>query len=120
MRKLLLSVLAATAATCVAVPASAQYYHRPPAPTPVAMQDMRARVQDIRAHVRDLASRGIIGERQARRFEYDASRIDREIWGKSRHGLSWGDRRSINDRIADLRQRVDRAAQRGRYYRHRY
>lgn len=119
MRKLLLSVMAATAATCVAVPASAQYYHRG-APTPVAMQDMQARVQDIRAHVRDLASRGVIGDRQARRFEYDASRIDREIWGKSRHGLSYGDRRSINDRIAELRQRVNMAAQRGRYYRHRY
>lgn len=90
MRKLLLSVLAATAATCVAVPASAQYYHRPPAPTPVAMQEMQARVQDIRAHIRNLRERGMIGWREAQRFDYDASRIDREIWGKSRQGLSSG------------------------------
>ena len=112
MRKLLISLATAASALSLAAPASAQWAR----PTPVAMDNMQARVQDIRQHVRDLSARGIISYGEARHFDREAARIDREIWGKSRHGLSYGDRASINAHIERLRQQLEFAAHDGRRF----
>ena len=119
MRKLLISLATAAVTLGVAAPASAQWAPPPPRygyGTPGAVENYQARVQNIRMHVREMAARGVISYRQANRLEREAAAIDRQIWGKSRHGLSWGDRAYLDQRIGRFQQWVEMAAREGRGY----
>ena len=121
MRKLLISLAAAASMLSIAAPASAQWYPQP-APyaggyggyggysTPAATQEFQARLQRIRAHVQELGMRGLISPWQVQRFQREADATDRQMWRKARHGLSYGDRMSVNERIARLQQAVEMTA----------
>jgi hypothetical protein len=128
MRKLLISLAAAASTLAVAAPASAQWYPQPGPyaggyggySTPAAMQEFQARLQRIRAHVQELGMRGVISPRQVDRFQREADATDRQMWRKARHGLSYGDRMSVNERIARLQEAVEVTARGNAGYGRRY
>jgi len=133
MRKLLISLAAAAAAAAstliVAAPASAQWYPQPGPyaggygggySTPAAVQEFQARLQGIRTHVQELGRRGVISPWQVDRFEREADATDRQMWRKARHGLSYGDRMSVNERIARLQEAVEMTARGNMGYGRRY
>ncbi|HEU5068574.1 MAG TPA: hypothetical protein VFT61_10375 [Sphingomicrobium sp.] len=131
MRKLLISLAAAASTLTVAAPASAQWYPQPGPyaggyggyggySTPAAMQEFQARLQRIRAHVQELGMRGVISPWQVDRFQREADATDRQMWRKARHGLSYGDRMSVNERIARLQEAVEMTARGNAGYGRRY
>ena len=115
MRKLLVSLAVAASTLAVTAPAAAQWFPRPGPyadgygdySTPAAIQEFQGRLQRIRARVQELGMRGIISPWQADRFQREADATDRQMWRKARHGLSFGDRISVNERIARLQQAVE-------------
>ena len=131
MRKLLISLAAAASTLCIAAPASAQWYPQP-APyaggyggyggysTSAGIQEFQIRLQRVRAHIQELGMRGAISPWQAQRFQREADATDRQIWRKARHGLSYGDRMSVNERIARLQQAVEMTARGNMGYGGRY
>jgi len=118
MRKLLISLAAAASTLTVAVSASAQWFPQPGPyaggygdySTSAAMQEFQARLQGVRAHVQELGMRGVISPWQVDRFQREADATDRQMWRKARHGLSYGDRISVNERIARLQEAVEMTA----------
>lgn len=128
MRKLLISLAAAASTLTIAAPASAQWFPQPGMyggeyggySTPGAIQEFQARLQGIRAHVQALGMRGVISPWQVERFQREADATDRQMWRKARHGLSYGDRISVNERIARLQQAVEITARSNMGYGRRY
>jgi len=122
MRKLLISFAAAAATLASAAPASAQWAPPPHYGygTQGGVERYEARVQELRMRVREMSARGVISYREANRLEREAAAIDRQIWGKSRHGLSWGDRAYLDQRIGRFQQWVEMSARGGRGYGHRW
>jgi hypothetical protein len=124
MRKIALSLAGAAAALGLAAPAAAQYYpaYAPPPAygygyhTAAIAQNMHARVANARAHVRDLQARGMISWNRARNLDREAFNLQRSIDRTTWRGMSPGEARSLDLRIANLERRVQTAAFRPRYY----
>lgn len=134
MRKLAITLAAATAAAGLAVPASAQYYPQPAygygyaqpaygyAPVnyrygtnPAIAANLTARVQGIRYQVRDLANRRAISGATARSLDSQALSLDRSIRSSAWNGISPNERYSLERRISRLEQKVVTASYRSRY-----
>jgi hypothetical protein len=128
MRKFVISLAVAASTLTIAAPASAQWYPQPLPygggyggfSTPAAIQEFQGRLQRIRAHVQELGMRGAISPWQVDQFETEADATDRQMWRKARHGLSYGDRISVNQRIARLQEAVEMTARGKRGYGRRY
>ena len=112
MRKLTLSIAAATTALIAASPAAAQW--APPSPYGNAYGiDNRgqARVLEVRARqlqqqIHALHSRGRLSNSEARRLDRHANNLQQRIRAASHRGLSRAERRDLEQRLASLREAI--------------
>ncbi len=137
MRKIALFAAAAAAgALGFPAPASAQYYPQPvygydpvpvysPAPrygyvanSAAIVQNLDARVAGVRARVRDLQVRGAIRWSKARSLDRQALQLQRSIRRSAWNGLSPGEARSLDVRVASLERRVHAELYRPQFRRH--
>jgi hypothetical protein len=128
MRKIVLSLVAASAALVSVSPANSQYY---PAPRSVPygynngygfrgnwgqVRALQMRIDNIERQINRLDRRDVIRDRSADRLRDEASRIEDRLHDKARDGLSPREAGDIEYRIQRLEQRVQFALNdRGRY-----
>ena len=123
MRKIVLSVAAAGAALIAASPATAQYY---PQSQPYGYNNgynngyanngfgygfgqvraLQARIDNVQRQINRLDRRDRIGDRSADRLRRDADRIEDQLHRAARNGLNPYEANDIQNRIAQLEQRV--------------
>ena len=122
MRNIALTLAGAGAALALAAPASAQFYpaYAPPVygygyNTAGIARSMEARVANIRGQVRSLEARGLIRWNRARNLDREAFNLQRTVQRSAWNGLSPGEARSLDIRIANLERRVATSAYRPRY-----
>jgi len=114
MRKFLISAaLIATAATAVATPAAAQY-NRGNYGYANQGQGIDRQVRQLRQRIDQLAQRRLISNRERANLHSRAAGIERRLWEYSRNGLSGGEHRDIQNRVQDLRQRLQNERFEGR------
>ena len=125
MRRLLVSLGAATAALAVAAPASAQYYPQPgyvpqgyaPQVHPAQgyaygynnwghVRALKARVDRVQHNINRLDRRDAISERSADRLRYEARSVERRLHRASRFGLNPYEANEIEQRLFRLERRV--------------
>ena len=119
MRTFLISAAAAVSALAVAAPAAAQWqqpnygggygYNN----NYGAVRSLQARLNNIERQINRLDSRNVLSEREADRLRRDANQVERQIRYFARSGLNQNEYRSIQYRIAQLEQRVQREARDG-------
>lgn len=133
MRKLTLSVVAASLALGVAAPASAQFF-----PVPAYRYQpynynygfdgynfgraMLGRVQQLRGDIRNMAARRILSPYEFRELDQEARSVERRIIRASRNGINAREARMVERRIHRLERRIIREANdwNGRYGYRRY
>ena len=114
MRKFLISAAVAASAFAVASPAAAQYYPQPRGnaygynSNYGQTRALVARVDQIRRQIEVLDSRDRITEREAHNLRQQARVLRDRVQRAGRNGLSYGERRNVEVRIANLEQRVRR------------
>ena len=121
MRKLVLALAAAGSALVVAAPASAQYYpaqygHR--YGNFGQVRALQARIDAVQRQIRFLDRRDVVRDDRADRLRGEARDIERYLHRAARNGLNPYEANNISDRIARLEQRVQFAANGGRYRRY--
>jgi hypothetical protein len=134
MRKVLISIAAASAAF-VAVPAAAQGYYgqgyydqghygqgygQPHYGQHGIVQSFDSRIAQLRHRIERSAERGAITRREYRSLRERADDLRRRLHAYSRDGLSRGEARDISQRIDNLRERLRDERQDGRRGRDRY
>jgi hypothetical protein len=129
MRKVLVSLAAATTALAFASPASAQYY---PQPQPQAyghsyggqpygkaygynnaygqVRALQARIDAVQQQIRQLDRRNLIRDGSADRLKDESRNIEKRLRKVGRNGPSGYEMSDIQNRIARLEQRVQVAA----------
>jgi hypothetical protein len=117
MRKIILFLAAAGAATVAATPAAAQYYQ----PNgyngygynsgfnPGQVRALQVRLDRVERQINRLDRRDAIGNRSADRLRDQASRIEDRLRSRARGGLNPNETRDIEVRIARLEQNVQLA-----------
>jgi hypothetical protein len=117
MRKFLISAAIAASAVAVASPAAAQYYPQPGYAIGYnnsgQARSLIARVDQIRRQIDRLDSRDRISNREANSLRYEARIVRDQVRRASYNGLSGGERRSLEYRVARLEQRVRHEANDG-------
>ena len=115
MRKILISICAASTAAAFAVPASAQY--APVRQGPAygqnnygQMRSLQARIDTIQRQIERLDRRNILSNREARELRAEAREVENRLHSASRNRLDRTERYNIERRIARLEQRVQREA----------
>ncbi len=128
MRKIVLSLIGASAALTAAVPAAAQYY---PQPQPYGygaqtygyggqqygygnnswaqVRTLQARIDRVQWQINRLDRFNRIGDGRADRMRYEASRLEQRLHYSARGGLNPFEARDIEVRIARLEQNVQMA-----------
>ena len=128
MRKIVLSLVAASAALVWVSPANAQYYQAPRS-APYGYNNgygfrgnwgqvraLQMRIDNIERQINRLDRRDVIRDRGADRLRDEASRIEDRLHDKARDGLSPREAGDIEYRIQRLEQRVQFALNdRGRH-----
>ena len=113
MRKLLISICAASSAVAFAMPASAQYA---PARQGYAqnnygqMRNLQVRIDAIQRQINRLDQRRILSNREARELRAESREIENRLHYASRNRLTRTERYNIERRIVRLEQRVQREA----------
>lgn len=116
MRTLIVSLAAAASALAVASPAAAQWGQYP-APQGYGygygqqhnygqMRALQVRVQQLRDMIRRLDRRDRLSSREARRLDYHAVALQRQIHAAGYRGLNRRERFEIERRIEGLRQAI--------------
>ena len=118
MRRIVLSIAAASAAFIAAGPAAAQYFPQAqPAPYGYnngngynngwgQVRALQARLNNVERQINRLDRRDRIGDRNADRLRNEANNVERRLRRAGRNGLNPGEVRDIDVRIARLEQRV--------------
>jgi hypothetical protein len=123
MRKFLISAAVTVGALTAAVPAAAQY--APPLYGNAygqgynnygQVRGLQARIDNVQREIRRLDQRRIISNREAANLMHDARAVERRLWDTSRRGLSYGEARAVEVRIARIEQRLYREARSGNRY----
>ena len=114
MRKVFISVVAATSALAFAAPASAQNYPGQQAPYGNAygynnygqVRRLQAQIDQVQRHISRLDRRNILSEREANRLRNESRDIERQLRYMARNGLNPNEANSIHYRINRLEQRI--------------
>lgn len=130
MRKMMIALTAASGATMMAAaPAGAQYYERGYGyeqprydrgyhygyqQDRQRAQRMIGRVNEIKQDIRYFSRRGLLSNKEYRKFTNRAHKLQRKIWKRTHRGLSRGEIRDLREDIRDLRQDVREEAREGR------
>ena len=125
MRKLVLALAVAGSALVVAAPASAQYYpaqygNRYGYNNFGQVRELQARIDRIQRQIGFLDRRDVVRDRRADRLRDEARDIEHYLHRAARNGLNPYEANRINDRIVRLEQRVQFAANNGRYRHNRW
>jgi hypothetical protein len=121
MRKFLISAAVATAALATAVPAAAQWapqygnaygYNN----NYGQVRALQARINNAERQIQQLDRRDAISNREARDLMNDARAVERRLYETSRGGLSYGETRAVEQRVARIEQRLSRVAYNGNRY----
>ena len=120
MRKLVLALAAAGSALVVAAPASAQYYpaqygNRYGYNNFGQVRELQVRIDRVQRQIGFLDRRNVVRDDRADRLRDEARDIERYLHRAARNGLNPYEANNINARIARLEQRVQFAANNGRY-----
>lgn len=120
MRKLVLALAAAGSALVVAAPASAQYYpaqygNRYGYNNFGQVREFQARIDRIQRQIGFLDRRDVVRDDRADRLRDEARDLERYLHRAARNGLNPYEANRVNDRIVRLEQRVQFAANNGRY-----
>lgn len=115
MRKLLISICAASSAVAFAMPASAQYAPARQGPAYAQnnygqMRNLQVRIDAIQRQINRLDQRRILSNREARELRAESREIENRLHYASRNRLTRTERYNIERRIVRLEQRVQREA----------
>jgi uncharacterized sporulation protein YeaH/YhbH (DUF444 family) len=117
MRKFLISAAVTAAALTAAAPAAAQY--APPLYGNAygqgynnygQVRSLQARINNAQRQIQQLDRRNMISNREARDLMSDARAVERRLYETSRGGLSYGETRAVEQRVARIEQRLSRVA----------
>ena len=120
MRKFMISVAAAGATLAIASPAAAQYYpaqygHR--YGNFGQVRQLQVRIDRVQRQIAFLDRRNVVRDDRADRLRDEARDIERYLHRAERNGLNPYEADRISERIGRLEQRVQFAANNGRYRR---
>ena len=124
MRKFLISAALAATTLTAAAPAAAQWAPSYPAYGNAygynsgynnygQVRSLQARIANLQREIRRLDQRNILSNREAARLFDDSRDLERRLYRSGRNGLSLGERRAVEVRLANLEQRLWRDARDG-------
>jgi len=119
MRKIMISA-ALLSAAAMAAPAAAQYAPRAPI-VQVQYGQGQFRGNGLEAQLRELDQRvaagfqrGLLSRSEASRLSNDIRRLEMRVRGRGYDGLGFRERRNLEDRVQELRRRVQDELREGR------
>lgn len=114
MRKILISA-ALLSAAAVAAPAAAQYAPRAPyAQNQFRGNGLQAQLRELDQRVAAGFQRGLLSRSEANRLSNDIRRLEMRVRGRAYDGLGFRERRNLEDRVQELRRRVQDELSEGR------
>jgi len=124
MRKVLISLAAASAALGLAVPASAQVYRTQPYPgygngygyNYGQVRALHVRIDSIQRQIENLRDRRMISRNEANGLRSESRDLERRLFDRSRNGLNQNELRNVEYRIARLEQHVQHEVRDGNRY----
>ena len=126
MRKFLISAAIAAGAMTIAAPAAAQWAPAPPAygaPYGNAygygynqgqVRNLQVRIDQLQRQIRRLDRRNVLTNREAARLLNDTRALERRLFRSARNGLTYGEIRAVEVRLANVERRLYRDARDGR------
>ncbi|MBA3676820.1 MAG: hypothetical protein H0W74_05385 [Sphingosinicella sp.] len=115
MRKFLISA-ALVSAVVISAPAAAQYQNRGGGfgYNQRGGQGVERQIQQLHQRIDAMYQRRLLSDREVQRLHSDAEKISRRHYDYARNGLSQREHQDIMNRLANLRQRLQRERFEGR------